>query len=163
MKKLLPHPILSLMLLGLWLLLVNSVSPGQVLLGALLAWLIPLYTARFWTAQIHIRRPHLLLRLAGTVLLDILIANIAVARLIVGPQERIQSSFLRMPLRVKGNVSVSLLANIITLTPGTVSASLSPDRSELIIHALQGEDPAAIIADIRQRYEQPLLDALEQT
>jgi multicomponent K+:H+ antiporter subunit E len=47
------------------------------------------------------------------------------------------------------------------LTPGTLSASLSPDRSELIIHALQGEDPEAIIADIRARYEQPLLDALE--
>ncbi|MEA1050161.1 Na+/H+ antiporter subunit E [Lamprobacter modestohalophilus] len=163
MKPLLPHPILSLMLLGLWLLLVNSISPGQILLGALLAWLIPLYTARFWTAQIHIRRPLLLLRLTGTVLVDILIANIAVARLIVGPRARIQPGFIRMPLRVKGNVSVSLLANIITLTPGTLSASLSPDRSELIIHALQGEDSVAIIAEIRERYEQPLLDALEQT
>lgn len=162
MKQLLPHPILSLMLLGLWLLLVNSLSIGQVLLGSLLAWLIPLYTARFWTAQIRIRRPWLLFRLTGTVLYDILVANVAVARLIVGPMERIQPAFIRMPLRLKGNVGVSLLANTITLTPGTLSASLSPDRSELLIHALQGEDPEAIIADIRARYEQPLLDALEQ-
>jgi multicomponent K+:H+ antiporter subunit E len=51
---------------------------------------------------------------------------------------------------------------VITLTPGTLSASLSPDRSELIIHALQGDDPDAILDDIRSRYEQPLLDALEQ-
>jgi multicomponent K+:H+ antiporter subunit E len=163
MKTLLPHPILSLMLLGLWLLLVNSLSAGQILLGALLAWLIPLYTARFWTAQIQIRRPWRLIRLAGTVLIDILIANVAVAKLILGPMERIRPAFVRMPLRVKGNVSVSLLANIITLTPGTLSASLSPDRSELIIHGLQGDDPEAIIAEIRERYEQPLLDALEQT
>ena len=42
MKRLLPHPILSLMLLGLWLLLVNSISIGQWLLGSLLALLIPL-------------------------------------------------------------------------------------------------------------------------
>lgn len=163
MKNLLPHPILTLMLLGLWLLLVNSVSAGQILLGAVLAWLIPLYTARFWTAQIRIRRPLLLLRLTATVLVDILIANIAVARLILGPERDIRPAFIRMPLRVKGNVSVSLLANTITLTPGTLSASLSPDRSELIIHALQGDDPDAIIADMRSRYEQPLLDALEQT
>jgi multicomponent K+:H+ antiporter subunit E len=162
MKQLFPHPILSLMLLGLWLLLVNSLSIGHILLGSLLSWLIPLYTARFWTAQIRIRRPWLLLRLAGTVLYDILVANVAVARLIVGPMERIQPAFIRMPLRLKGNVGVSLLANTITLTPGTLSASLSPDRSELLIHALQGEDPEAIIADIRARYEQPLLDALEQ-
>jgi multicomponent K+:H+ antiporter subunit E len=123
--------------------------------------MIPLYTARFWTAQIRIRRPWLLFRLTGTVLYDILVANVAVARLIVGPMKRIQPAFIRMPLRLKGNVGVSLLANTITLTPGTLSASLSPDRSELIIHALQGEDPEAIIADIRARYEQPLLDALE--
>lgn len=162
MTSFLPHPILSLMLLGLWLLLVNSVAPGQVLLGALLAWLIPLYTVRFWTAQVRIRRPLALLRLAGIVLIDIIVANMAVARLIVGPMTRIQPAFIRMPLRLKGNVGISLLANIVTLTPGTVSASLSPDRSELIIHALQGRDPEAIIAAIRKRYEQPLLDALEQ-
>ena len=162
MKHLLPHPILTLMLLGLWLLLVNSVAPGQILLGAVLAWLIPLYTARFWTAQIKVRRPLLLLRLAGTVLYDILVANVAVAALIVGPRARIRPAFIRMPLRLQGNVGVSLLANVITLTPGTLSASLSPDRSELIVHALQGDDPEAIIDEIRTRYEQPLLDALEQ-
>jgi multicomponent K+:H+ antiporter subunit E len=162
MKHLLPHPILTLMLLGLWLLLVNSLAPGQILLGAVLAWSIPLYTARFWTAQIKVRRPRLLLRLAGTILYDILVANIAVARLIIGPRAHIRPAFIRMPLRLQGNVGVSLLANVITLTPGTLSASLSPDRSELIIHALQGDDPEAIIADIRARYEQPLLDALEQ-
>jgi multicomponent K+:H+ antiporter subunit E len=158
----LPHPILSLMLLGLWLLLVNSVAPGQILLGAVLAWSIPLYTARFWTAQVRVRRPLRLVRLASTVLYDILVANIAVARLILGPLSRLEPAFIRMPLRLQGNVGVSLLANIITLTPGTLSASLSPDRSEIIIHALQGADPEAIITEIRERYEQPLLDALEQ-
>jgi multicomponent K+:H+ antiporter subunit E len=162
MSQFLPHPILSLMLLGLWLLLVNSLSPGQILLGAVLAWLIPLYTARFWAAQVRIRRPLALLRLTGRVLVDIIVANLAVARLIVGPIARIQPAFIRMPLRLQGNVGVSLLANIVTLTPGTLSASLSPDRSELIVHALQGTDPEAIIEEIRERYEQPLLDALEQ-
>jgi len=162
MKALFPHPVLSLMLLGLWLLLVNAVSPGQLLLGALLAWAIPMYTARFWIAQIRIRRPLVLARFFATVLYDIVVANIAVARLVAGPLERIQPAFIRMRLRLQGNVGVSLLANTITLTPGTLSASLSPDRSELIIHALQGLDHDAIVSDIRQRYEQPLLDSLEQ-
>jgi multicomponent K+:H+ antiporter subunit E len=67
-----------------------------------------------------------------------------------------------MPLRLRGNVPVSLLANIISLTPGTLSAHLSADRTELIVHALQADDPEAIIAEIRARYEQPLLEALEQ-
>ena len=161
MKQILPHPILSLMLLGLWLLLVNSVSIGQVLLGVVLAWLIPLFTARFWEAQVHIHKPLTLLRFFGVVLWDILIANVAVAALVVGPSRRLQPGFILMPMRLRGNVGLSLLANTISLTPGTLSAFLSADRTHLVIHALQADDPDAIIAAIRERYEQPLLEALE--
>ena len=161
MKQILPHPILSLMLLGLWLLLVNSVSIGQVLLGVVLAWLIPLFTARFWEAQVQIHKPLTLLRFFGVVLWDILIANVAVAALVVGPSRRLQPGFILMPMRLRGNVGLSLLANTISLTPGTLSAFLSADRTQLVIHALQADDPDAIIATIRERYEQPLLEALE--
>jgi len=161
MKQILPHPILSLMLLGLWLLLVNSVSAGNLLLGILLAWLIPLFTARFWEAQVHIHKPLTLLRFFGVVLLDILVANVAVAALVIGPSKRIRPGFILMPMRLRGNVGLSLLANTISLTPGTLSAFLSADRTQLVIHALQTDDPDAIIALIRERYEQPLLETLE--
>jgi multicomponent K+:H+ antiporter subunit E len=163
MKQILPHPILSLMLLGLWLLLVNSVSLGNLLLGVILGWLIPLFTARFWEAQVRIHKPLLLLRFLGVVLLDILVANIAVAALVVGPSKRIRPGFILMPMRLRGNVGLSLLANTISLTPGTLSAFLSADRTQLVIHALQADDADAIIATIRERYEQPLLEALESS
>ena len=161
MKHVLPHPILTLMLLILWLLLVNSVSPGQLLLGLLLAWLIPLFTARFWEAQVHIHRPLVLVRFFATVLWDIAVANVVVARLVVGPSRHVRPGFVVMPLRLRGNVGISLLANTVSLTPGTLSAYLSADRRHLVIHGLQVDDPDAIIATIRKRYEQPLLDTLE--
>jgi multicomponent K+:H+ antiporter subunit E len=161
MKQFLPHPILTLMLLILWLLLVNSVAPGQVLLGLLLAWLIPLFTARFWEAQVHIHKPLVLARFFATVLWDIVVANIAVARLVVGPARNVRPGFVVMALRLRGNVGISLLANTISLTPGTLSAYLSADRRHLVIHGLQMDDPVDIIATIRERYEQPLLEALE--
>jgi len=163
MKQVLPHPILSLMLLALWLLLVNSVSLGNLLLGVILGWLIPLFTARFWEAQVRIRRPLLLLRFLRVVLFDILVANIAVAALVVGPSERIRPGFILMPMRLRGNVGLSLLANTISLTPGTLSAFLSADRTLLVIHALQADDADAIIETIRERYEQPLLEVLESS
>jgi multicomponent K+:H+ antiporter subunit E len=142
--------------------LVNSASLGHLLLGVILGWLIPLFTARFWEAQVHIRRPLLLLRFLGVVLFDILVANIAVAALVIGPSQRIRPGFILMPMRLRGNVGQSLLANTISLTPGTLSAFLSADRTQLVIHALQADDADAIIATIRERYEQPLLEALEQ-
>ncbi len=161
MSRLLPHPLLSAILLVVWLLLVNQLSFGHVLIGALLGWAVPLYTARFWPEAVRVRRPWVLLRFLGVVLYDILVANIAVARLILGSTERLQPAFVTMPLAVRSEVAISLLANTISLTPGTVSTFLSADRRCLIIHSLHTTAPEEMIATIRRRYEQPLKEALE--
>jgi len=161
MNRLLPHPLLSAILLVLWLLLVNELSAGHLLLGALLGWLVPLYTARFWPEQVRVRRPLVLLRFIAVVLYDIVVANITVARLILGPAERMQPAFLVMPLTLRSELAISLLANTISLTPGTVSTFLSADRRCLIIHSLHTTAPDELLATIRQRYEQPLKEVLE--
>lgn len=161
MKHLLPHPLLSAILLVIWLLLVNELSVGQLLLGSVLGWAVPLYTARFWPEQVHVHRPLLLLRFIVVVLYDILVANIAVARLILGRQEALQPVFLVMPLSLRSEVAISLLANTISLTPGTVSAYLSADRRCLIVHSLHATEPDELLATMRQRYEAPLKEILE--
>lgn len=161
MSRLLPHPLLSAILLLLWLLLANELSMGHLLLGTLLGWAVPLYTARFWPDQVRVRRPLVLLRFAAVVLYDILVANVTVARLILGPTERLRPAFLTMPLALRSEVGISLLANTISLTPGTVSVFLSADRRCLIIHSLHTTAPDEMLATIRRRYEQPLKEALE--
>jgi multicomponent K+:H+ antiporter subunit E len=161
MKRLLPHPLLSAILVVIWLLLVNQLSFGHLLLGLLLGWSVPLYTARFWPDNVHVRRPFMLLRFIGVVLYDILVANVAVARLILGPQERLKPAFLVLPLRLETDVAISMLANTISLTPGTVSTFLSADRRCLIIHSLHTTDPDEVLETIRQRYEAPLKEILE--
>lgn len=161
MSRLLPHPLLSAILLLIWLLLVNELSVGHLLLGALLGWAVPLYTARFWPDQVRIRRPLLLLRFIGVVLFDIIVANVFVARLILGPRERLRPAFVVMPLALRSEVAISLLANTISLTPGTVSTYLSADRRCLVIHTLHTTAPDEVVATIRQRYETPLKEILE--
>ena len=161
MTRLLPHPLLSMTMLVLWLLLVNDLSAGHLLLGALLGWLVPLYTARFWPERVHVRRPLVLLRFVAVVLYDIAVANVTVARLILGPAERMRPAFLVMPLTLRSDVAISLLANTISLTPGTVSTFLSADRRCLVIHSLHTTAPDELVATIRRRYEQPLKEILE--
>ena len=161
MRRLLPHPLLSAILLLLWLLLVNALTVGHLLLGLALALVIPLYTARFWPEQVQVRRPLALLRFVVVVLYDIVVANITVARLILGPAERMQPAFIVMPLALRSELAISLLANTISLTPGTVSTFLSADRRCLIIHSLHTTSPDEVIETIRQRYEQPLKEVLE--
>jgi multicomponent K+:H+ antiporter subunit E len=159
--RLLPHPMLTPILAVIWLLLNNSVAPGHIILGLLLGWLIPLFTLRFWPESVRIHKPWVLLRFLMVVLLDIFLANLVVAMRILGRPQRLQPAFIEMPLALNSDLAISLLANTICLTPGTVSASLSPDRRTLLVHALDAPDPDAVLDEIRTRYEAPLKAVFE--
>jgi multicomponent K+:H+ antiporter subunit E len=160
-RRLFPHPHLSALLLVIWLLLVNSVSPGQVVLGAVLAVLVPLFTNAFWTDRPAALRLWPLLRYAVVLLADILIANIQVAMLILGPAKRLQPAFIHYPLALQSEFAITVLASTISLTPGTVTADVDADGRGLLIHALDVDDEAALIRQIHQRYELPLKEIFE--
>jgi multicomponent K+:H+ antiporter subunit E len=153
---LLPHPLLSVVLVLLWLLLNNSTAPGHVVLGVMVGLAIPLFTRRFWPKPAKVRRPGLALRFAGLVLWDILVASFAVARTVLGPREAIRPAFVRVPLEVQGEFAVTVLASVISLTPGTVCADVGGARSYLLVHALSVDDPDALVRQIKSRYEAPI-------
>lgn len=157
----LPFPLLTLVLWAVWLLLVNEISTGQVLLGALLAWALPLGTRFFWPAVPRVRSPTRLLAFMTVVLRDIVTANITVARLILGRTARLRPAFVELPLDLDTEFAITVLANTISLTPGTVSADVSDDRRTLLVHVLDVDDEAALIARIKQRYEAPLKEVFE--
>lgn len=161
MRRLLPHPLLTALLALIWLLLNNSFSPGHIVLGLLLGWFIPWFTLRFWPERVRIRRPLMLLRFIAVVLYDIVVANLSVARRILGRPDRLRPAFVSVPLALKTDLAISLLANTISLTPGTVSARLAPDRSSLLVHGLHVPDADALVASIKQRYEAPLKEVFE--
>lgn len=161
MRRFLPHPLLTPVLAVVWLLLNNSAAPGQIALGLLLGWAIPLFTLRFWPEAVRIHKPFALLRFAVVVLFDILLANLTVARLIIGRPQRLRPIFVTVPLALRSDLAISLLANTICLTPGTVSARLSPDHRHLLVHALDAADADALVATIKGRYEAPLKEIFE--
>ena len=160
-RRLLPHPWLTTVLTLVWLLLNNTLSPGHVLLGLVLGWLIPLLTLRFWPDTVHFHHPLTLLRFVGRVLGDILVANLNVAQLILGKPERLRPGFFAIPLDLETELAISLLANTVSLTPGTLSVELSPDRRTLFVHGMDVPDPAAMCAEIKLRYEAPLKKVFE--
>lgn len=152
----LPHPLLSLLLLLLWLLLNDSLAPGQILLGGALGLLIPLFTKRFWPEQAYLHHPVLAARLICIVVWDIVVANFQVARTVLGPRGEIKPAFVQIPLEVKGELGVTALASVISLTPGTVSAEVDAERRFLLVHALSEESPDQLIRQIKTRYEAPI-------
>jgi multicomponent K+:H+ antiporter subunit E len=156
-----PHKMLSVYMVIVWLLLNNSIAPGQILLGAFLAWLIPWATQAFWPEALHIRKPLLVIKMGAIIFYDIIIANLNLAVRILGPVDKLQPAFVKVPLDIDHDFTIALLASIISLTPGTVSADLSKDGRYLLLHCLHVIDVDAEIRLVKQRYEAPLKEIFE--
>ena len=162
--RLLPHPLLSLLLLVCWLWLNNTLEPGHVLLGAVLGVAIPYATRRFWPEPLVVRRPLRVVEYAAVVLYDVVVANLQVAAIILGPLSRVRPAFVRVPLDLRTDFAVTVLASTVTLTPGTVSVEVEDDgtgRRWLVVHALRCLDADDMVRTIKERYEQRLKEILE--
>lgn len=156
MSRLLPHPLLSLALLAIWLLLNTTVAVGQLLLGALLAVALPLWLERLLPGLRGLRRPARLPLFAAQVLWDIVIANVRVAVLVLGPKSRLKPGFVTVPLDLRDAGIATVLGGIITLTPGTVCLGIDDEVTRIEVHVLDLDDEQALVAEIKRRYEQPL-------
>ena len=160
-RKWLPHPATSALLFVVWLLLNHSLSAGHILLGAAFGLLIPLFTRRFFPEPVYLSRPGTILRFLVTVLWDIVAASITVARLSLGPMSKLKPRFVRIPVALDDDFALTALASTISLTPGTVSAEIAPDRGHILIHALDVDDEAALVRTIKERYEMPIKEIFQ--
>ena len=154
MKRLLPHPGLSAMLLIVWLLMANGITIGGILLGGLFALVLPKVTQPFWPDRPRMRFGRALLGYVAIVLFDIVVANLQVAWLILFRRTRdLRVRWLVVPIDLATPEAITMLAGTISLTPGTVSSDVSADGRYLLVHALDVADGAAEVARIKSRYE----------
>jgi len=163
-RRWLPHPLLSAVLLVAWLWLNNTIHPGHVLLGSLLSVAIPYFTRRFWPEPIAVDRPLRVIQYVAVVCYDIVLANLQVAVLILGPVSRLRPAFVRVPLDLRTDFAITMLASTVTLTPGTVSVDVEGDPAagrRLVVHVLRCVDAEEMVRSIKDRYERRLQEILE--
>jgi multicomponent K+:H+ antiporter subunit E len=154
MRRLLPHPALSAMLLIVWLLMANSITTGGIVLGGIFALILPKFTQPFWPDRPRMRFGRHILGYLAIVLLDIVIANFQVAWLILFRRNRdLRARWLVVPVELTTPEAITMLAGTISLTPGTVSSDVSADGRFLLVHALDVADEGAEVARIKTRYE----------
>ncbi len=95
----------------------------------------------------------LLLRFIG----QVLVSGFDTAWQILRPDKRPTPLFLRMSYGAMSPRGAAVLGSLITLTPGTTTLDIDPERKELLLHMLDGSDPAGAVAGIRRHFERPLL------
>lgn len=160
--RILPHPLLTLLLVIVWQMLVNEITAGSLLLGLLLGIVIPVVTSPYWPNRPKLRRPLKFISFAVIVLWDICVANLVVARAILFRRnDDLRSTWITVPLDLTSPEAITVLAGTITMTPGTVSSDLSACGRALLVHCLDAPDPDATRHQIKQRYERRLKEIFE--
>ncbi|HAJ11595.1 MAG: Na+/H+ antiporter subunit E [Hydrogenophaga sp.] len=162
MKRLLPSPWLSLGIFVGWLLLARSTSAGQLILAALVAWVMPLLMAPLRPRPGPLRHWGVLCMLILRVGRDVLLSALAVSRGILrGRQHPPRGQFVNIPLDLRDPHALAALAMITTVVPGTVWSELAADRSVLLLHVFDLDDEARFIEHYKHDYERPLKEIFE--
>lgn len=154
---------LFLALLALWLILNESLAPGQVLLGAALALGGVAVFSRLQPPARRMRsRPGAALQLLGLVLADIVQSNLAVARIVLGlGRSQRSAGFLALPLELRHPAGLAVIACIVTATPGTSWVRYDSAANVVTIHVLDLVDADDWVRLFKQRYERRLLEIFE--
>ncbi|WP_313296849.1 Na+/H+ antiporter subunit E [Diaphorobacter sp.] len=162
MKKIFPAPLVSLALFVIWLLLNQSVSAGHLVLALILGLVLPVIFRGLRPRYVRVRSLGAILRLCFAVMVDTTESNIAVVRFLTWSKYRKgKPDFVKIPLELRDPNGLAVLAMIVCITPGTAWAELSLDRSMLMLHVLEVEDPQVIIDHVKARYERPLMEIFE--
>jgi multicomponent K+:H+ antiporter subunit E len=151
-------PVLVLGLTALWLLLQQTLAPGQIVLGVMLALLLAWASSGLRPLRARLRRLDLAALLVLVVFKEIVRSNIDVARIVLGlvRDREVRSGFVQIPLELRDPHGLAGLAMIVTATPGTVWAGLSPQGDVLRLHILDVKDEEEWIRYIKDRFERPL-------
>lgn len=155
-----PHPFVSVLIFVSWLMLAHSLDLTDLLIAVILA----IGIARLVSPFID-RTPHIqwmpAIKLFFVVLWDIVISNFRVAKMVLGPMDQLHPKWYRVPLETEHEQVNTLLAMIITTTPGTVSAGIDQERGDILVHALSTDNAELDIQDIKKRYEMPLIEIFD--
>lgn len=154
LERWLPHPVLTVVLVLLWMLLLNAFSVGGLVMGVVLGIVITRMTSNFWPERPPVKAWGKAFAYMALVGWDVVVANLEVSRLILfrsGAQLR--TRWVTVPVELRSPEAITVLAGTITMTPGTVSCDLSADGCSLLVHRLDAPDAEAAVQQMKDRYE----------
>lgn len=154
---------ITMLLAFTWAAITGNFSLGNLLLGGAIG------IVSLWVIRLQISRPKFLTRvpkiigLAALFLYELVLSAVKVMALVLSPnmKKSLQPAIIAFPLRVKSDLEITLLANLITLTPGTLSVDVSQDRSVLYVHAISAPDKRGLIKDISTGFEAKIIEVFE--
>lgn len=153
--------LLNVLLALLWAAISGTITLASLITGFALGALVlavagralgqPRYLLRLWRA----------LALIGVFLFELLRSSVQVAWDVLTPRHRMRPSVISVPLDLESDAAIALLANLVSLTPGTLSVDVAHDRGCLYVHAMYADDPDAVRAAIKRDFERRVREVFE--
>jgi multicomponent Na+:H+ antiporter subunit E len=143
-----------------WAAVTGLFTWSNVLAGFILAYVALFIAQRAIGSYTYFRRIDRVLRFAVFYLWELILANLRVAYDVMMPRHRIRPGVVAIPLDAKTDAEITLLANLITLTPGSVSLDVSSDRRFLYLHAMYIDDVEEFRQSIKDTLERRVLGVL---
>lgn len=141
----------------------GSFSGLNLLFGGLIGGVAMMILRDFVGGTRSLARGRKIASLIGLFLYELIVSAVRVAVLVLQPDIRkaMNPAIIAVPLSVKTDAEITLLANMITLTPGTLSVDVSEDRSIIYVHTLALDTREALIADIADGFEKKVREVFE--
>ncbi|WCK13796.1 Na+/H+ antiporter subunit E [Agrobacterium tumefaciens] len=154
--------ILLPLFVGVWLAVSGSVTPANILFGLIVSALaLGLIRHQIPKGGRHRLRPVRVLSLLLLFFKELALSAWKVAVMVTRPKLDVQPGIFAYPLRLTTDFEITLLANLITLTPGTLSVDVSEDKTTLYVHAIDCSNIEAAKNDIRNGFEKKIMEAFQ--
>jgi multicomponent Na+:H+ antiporter subunit E len=145
-----------------WMGLTEDYSPGTLIVGFVLGFFILFFVRRVTGGTNYLVKVRQTLGLIFFTVWELILANLRVAHDVMTPSYYMRPGIIAIPLDARTDLEITLLANLITLTPGTLSLDVSADRRVLYIHVMyiDNDDIEAVRRNIKDGFERRVLEVL---
>ena len=153
----------NLLLALLWASVIGPFSPANFLVGFVLGFAVLAIATGGGGRSGYVRRLVAALSLVVYTLWELVIANLKVAKWTVSRLRALSPAVLAVPLEEgMSDLEITLLANLVTLTPGTLALDVSEDRRHLFVHFMHVEDAEKEIEAVRHGFERRILQVTRE-
>lgn len=144
---------LNIFLALAWAALIGEFTPLNVLVGAVLGYLMIWIVQGVAGSERYVRKVPMVISLVLFFIKELLVANLLVASTVIANRPPLKPGIVAIPLDVKSDIEITLLANMITLTPGTWSLDVTKDKRILYVHMMYIDDVEEAKQGIKQGFE----------
>lgn len=150
--------LLNFLLAFVWMFLSSRYNVSGFFIGYILGLTCLLLMKKMLPGRFYLHRIWAIIKLSVLFLKELILANIAVLKVVLKPKLELQPAFFKYETALTKDWEITLLSSLITLTPGTVVVHLSDDSKTLFIHAIDSADVEDTVASIRDSFEKAILE-----